>query len=278
MARGRGTAVACEEYVLGMTGTDNRSPSPLVHGAPVPLYQQLSDLLREEIRRGRYGPLDRLPSEHALVRAFAISRITARQALVELERAGLVFRRQGRGSFVARPAVVQPLSRLTGLAEAMSGQGLSSTSRVLRTSTVRATTAVARRLRVEPGTSIFEMRRVRLVDEAAVSFDVSWFPLELGKKLAREDLARRDVFWLIENACGTALGAADCEIGAVAAEEEVALQLGVPAGTPLMFIDRLTYDADDHPVDYEHLHVRADRFRYGLRLERGARVRENESR
>lgn len=69
-----------------MTGTDNRSP--LVPGAPVPLYQQLSDLLREEIRRGRYGPLDRLPSEHELVRAFAISRITACQALVELERAG----------------------------------------------------------------------------------------------------------------------------------------------------------------------------------------------
>ena len=259
-----------------MTSTDNRSR--LVPGAPVPLYQQLSDLLREEIRSGRYEPLDRLPSEHELVREYAISRITARQALVELERAGLVFRRQGRGSFVARPAVVQPLSRLTGLAEAMSGQGLSSTSRVLRTSTVRATTAVARRLRVEPGTSIFEMRRVRLVDDVAVSFDVSWFSLELGRRLAREDLARRDVFWLIENACGIALGAADCEIGAVAAAEEVALQLGVPAGTPLVFIDRLTYDAADGPIDYEHLYVRADRFRYALRLERDGHARETDAR
>ena len=108
-----------------------------------------------------------------------------------------------------------------------------------------------------------------MVDGVAVSCDLSRFPLELGRKRAREDLERRDVFWLIENACGTALGAADWEIGAVAAEEEVALQLGVPAGTPLVFIDRLTYDADDHPIDYEHLHVRADRFRYGLRLERG---------
>src|SRR5258708_22305788 len=145
-----------------MTGTN--SQSPLVPGGPVPLYQQLSALLREEIRRGRYGPLDRLPSEHELVREHAISRITARQALVELERAGLVFRRQGRGSFVARQAVVQPLTRLTGLAEATSGQGLSSTSRVLRKAMVRATTAAARRLGVPPGSSIFEMRRLRLVD------------------------------------------------------------------------------------------------------------------
>jgi GntR family transcriptional regulator len=258
-----------------MTGTDKRSL--LVPGAPVPLYQQLSDLLREQIRRGRYGPLDRLPSEHELVREYAISRITARQALVELERAGLVFRRQGRGSFVAQPAVVQPLSRLTGLAEAMSGQGLSSTSRVLRTTTLRAGTIVAGRLGVEPGAPIFEMRRLRMVGDVAVSLDISYFPRELGRRLAGQDLENRDVFWLLENACGVVLGAADCEIGAVAAEGDVAMQLGVGAGSPLVFIDRLTYDAADRPIDYEHLYVRADRFRYGLRLERRPRPGESES-
>jgi GntR family transcriptional regulator len=258
-----------------MTGADKRTR--LVAGAPVPLYQQLSDLLREDIKGGRYAPLDRLPSEHELVREYAISRITARQALVELERAGLVFRRQGRGSFVARPAVVQPLSHLSGLAEAMSGQGLSSASRVLRTSTVRAGTSVAARLSIEPGAPVFEMRRIRMVDAVAVSYDVSWLPVELGRKLAREDLEGRDVFWLIENACGMTLGAADCEIGAVAAEDEIALQLGVPSGTPLVFIDRLTYDVAERPVDYEHLYVRADRFRYGLRLERRPRSRETDT-
>ena len=50
----------------------------------------------------------------------------------------------------------------------------------------------------------------------------------------------------------------------------------MPAGTPLVFIDRLTYDGGDHPVDYEHLYVRADRFRYGLRLEGDGRARETE--
>ncbi len=237
-------------------------------GAPVPLYQQLSDLLREAIRRGDYGPLARLPSEHELVREYAISRITARQALAELERAGLVFRRQGRGSFVARPAVVQPLSELTGLAEAMAGQGLTSTSRVLRATTVRASTLVAHALRVDVGAPVFEIRRVRLVDGTPVSLDVSFFPPELGRRLAREDLERRDIFWLIENVCAVSLGAADCQIGAVAAEGEPALQLGVPSGSPLLFIDRLTYDDAGRPIDYEHLYVRADRFRYALHLER----------
>lgn len=259
-----------------MTGTDNRGG--LVHGTPVPLYQQLSDRLRERIERGEYEPLDRLPSEHELVRDYAISRITARQALAELERAGLVFRRQGRGSFVARPAVVQPLTRLTGLAEAMSGQGLSSTSRVLRASATRASSTVASRLGVEAGTSVFEIARVRLVAGTSVSLDVSYFPVALGRRLAREDLERRDVFWLLENVCGVSLGAADYQIGAVAAEGETALQLAVPSGSPLVFIDRLTYDRDERPLDYEHLYVRADRFRYQLRLERRPAGKETDVR
>jgi len=141
--------------VLDMTETDqttqSRRRSALTPGAPAPLYQQLCDLLRAQIKSGVYGPLDRLPSEHELAREHSISRITARQALGQLERSGLVFRLQGRGSFVARPAVVQGLAQLSGFVEAMSAQGLAAVSRVLRVGPVRAATDVAERLRAEPG-------------------------------------------------------------------------------------------------------------------------------
>ena len=254
-----------------MTGTDQMNGSVrrrLIPSGPAPLYRQLSDVLREEIRRGVYSPLDRLPSEHELAREHSISRITARQALTDLERAGLVFRLQGRGSFVARPAVVQRLSQLTGFAEAMSTHGLESSSRLIRAGTLRAPGPVTERLRLESGSTVFEIRRVRLVQDAPVSFDISYFPLELGRRLAREDLVRSDIFRLLETSCGVLLGAADYQISAVVAEEEIALHLGVTAGVPLLFIDRLTLDADGVPIDYEHLYVRADRVRYGLRLER----------
>src|SRR5215813_10078375 len=214
-----GTPVAARP--VDMTGTDQLNGGAarrLTPSGPAPLYRQLSDVLREEIRRGVYGPLDRLPSEHELAREHSISRITARQALGELERNGLVFRLQGRGSFVARPTVVQGLAQLTGFAEAMSAQGLEAASRVVRSGPTRAGTDVAERLRVSPGTPLFEIRRVRLVNGSPVSFDHSYFPADLGRRLAREDLVRRDVFWLLENVCGVRLGAADHQIGAVAAE------------------------------------------------------------
>ena len=143
---------------------------------------------------------------------------------------------------------------------------------MLRVGLVRAATDVAERLRVESSAPLFEIRRVRLVNDSPVSYDLSYFAPEVGRRLAREDLVRRDIFWLLENVCGVRLGAADYQIGAVPAQEEIALQLGVPAGSPLLLIDRLTHDVAGTPIDYEHLYIRADRVRYGLRVERAAQV------
>jgi GntR family transcriptional regulator len=133
---------------------------------------------------------------------------------------------------------------------------------------VRAASDVAGALGIEPGAPVVEMRRVRLADDTPVSLDVSYFRPGVGRRLAREDLTRHDVFWLLENVLGVALGDADWQIAAVPAEEDVALHLGVASGTPVLRVDRLTRDAGGAPVDYEHLWVRTDRVRYGLRLER----------
>ena len=69
----------------------------------LPLYLQLSSLIRRCISSGLLKPGDLLPSEAELCTRFGISRSTVRQALGELEEQGLILRRQGRGSFVAEP-------------------------------------------------------------------------------------------------------------------------------------------------------------------------------
>src|SRR2546426_9513577 len=90
----------------------------------------------------------------------------------------------------------------------MSAQGLEAVSRVLRLGPTRAATDVAERLRVPPGTPLFEIRRVRLVNDSPVSFDHSYFPADLGRRLAREDLVRRGGFLGPGKGCGGRTGGA----------------------------------------------------------------------
>ncbi len=65
-----------------------------------PIYKQVTDVLRERILRGDYPAGTSAPSESALRQEFQISSTTARRCLNDLEVEGLVYRRQGKGTFV----------------------------------------------------------------------------------------------------------------------------------------------------------------------------------
>ena len=67
---------------------------------PIPLYFQLKRLLLEDILEGRYGPDDRLPTEHQLCRQYAISRTPVSRALSELAEEGVILRHRRRGTFI----------------------------------------------------------------------------------------------------------------------------------------------------------------------------------
>ncbi|WP_435172462.1 GntR family transcriptional regulator [Actinacidiphila sp. bgisy145] len=70
----------------------------------MPVYRQLSTALQGRIDAGEWGPGEKLPSEPELVREFGVNRLTVRQALDELERAGAVAIRHGKGTYVSEPA------------------------------------------------------------------------------------------------------------------------------------------------------------------------------
>ena len=93
--------------------------------SPLPLYFQLKELLRQEIESGHWQPGQRIPSEAELCHAFDISRSVVRQALTELEYQGLLYREQGKGTFVAQPKISESLMQdLSGFYEDMVAKGL----------------------------------------------------------------------------------------------------------------------------------------------------------
>jgi multiple sugar transport system substrate-binding protein len=67
---------------------------------PIPIYFQLKTLLLEEILSGRYGPGERLPTEHELCARYGISRTPVNRALSELMAEGVILRHRRRGTFV----------------------------------------------------------------------------------------------------------------------------------------------------------------------------------
>jgi GntR family transcriptional regulator len=233
-----------------------------------PLHARIKHVLRTRILDGTYAPLAQMPSESALGAMFGVSRITVRQALGSLQKEGLIFTMQGKGSFVSRPKAFQNITSLMGFAESMAAMGHEVLNQVLDLKFLAAEPYVAQRLQLSSGSTVAEIRRVRMLNREPVSLEVTYVPEALGRRLATADLVARDIFLIIENDFGTALGHADLMIDAALADEELSHALQVDEGAAVLHIERLTHDCQRRPIDFEHLFFRADTFRYQLRIDR----------
>lgn len=233
-----------------------------------PKYVTIRNLLRDRILAGRYGLSNRLPSESALMSQFAVSRVTVRLALAALREIGLVESRQGKGHFVRPVRAIQDLGRLQGFGEMMAVVGVEARSTVLSVAETPASAEVAKALRVERAVPVIAIHRVRIGGGTPLSYDVSYFPVDIGRRLIGQDLARADIFALLEGKLGVDLAYADLQLEIAAADETVAPHLGVNLGEPLIRITRLTHDHNGRPIDFEHLYGKQDAFQFRIRVPR----------
>src|SRR5215470_8667463 len=232
------------------------------------LYARVETVLANEISDGGLRVGDQLPTEDSLVARFGVSRITVRRAIQNLVIRGLVEIRRGKGTFVAAPKIRQELTALSGFVEDMHALGRKPTARVIGKETVTADATVARQLGLTKGERVVRIRRVRLADGIPLSFDETFLPLEIGKKIITNNLKAEPIFSLLERKYDVPLIEAEYKLDAVEAEPEVAAALKVKRRSPIFRIERTSYSTGGRPVDYETLHYRGDLVQFVTRLVR----------
>ncbi|HEY9293373.1 MAG TPA: GntR family transcriptional regulator [Microlunatus sp.] len=110
--------------------TPKQLPIALDRNSPVPLYHQLAQAIEAAIRSGELAPGDRLENELSLTTRLGLARPTARQAIGELARKGLVVRKRGVGTQVLNPRINRQ-TRLSSLYEDLQESGRTPQTRVL---------------------------------------------------------------------------------------------------------------------------------------------------
>lgn len=233
-----------------------------------PLYEQIKDIVRTHILEGNFQPNQKMPSESEMMATYGVSRITVRRALNDLQNEGLIFRVHGKGTFVSRPRAFQDLGSLQGFGVAMRQMGYESHSRVLSIRKLTPANTILDALRLARGTEVTELRRLRFLNREPISVDVTYLSSSLGERLAKADLAGRDVFVILENDFQITLGHADLQLSSTLADETLAAQLRVAEGSPILTIDRTVFTADGHPLEFEHLYYRGDAFQFKFRVAR----------
>jgi GntR family transcriptional regulator len=241
--------------------------------SPLPLYHQLKELLRQEIESGHWHPGQRIPSEAELCQAFDISRSVTRQALRELEYQGLLYREQGKGTFVAQPKISESLMQdLSGFYEDMVAKGLTPVTKVLRQEVQPADKKIAGYLQIEPGDRVIVIERLRSVGNEPINLVTTYLPYDICPDLIAEDLSTQSLYAVLEHKHGLELSHGRRTIEAVATNQYEAQLLGVEEGAPLVLLDSVSYLKDGRPIEYFHAVHRGDRSRFEVevvRMQRG---------
>ena len=123
----------------------------LKSNSPVFLYQQLQNLIRDDIMRGKYPEGGQMPSESELGQMYKVSRITVRRALKELAKEGMIEMRQGKGTFVKSARLDLHLLDLSGFSEFQWKPHHTITRTILEKEVVKAPEEVSTALRLAKG-------------------------------------------------------------------------------------------------------------------------------
>ncbi|MGJ0202640.1 UTRA domain-containing protein [Leucobacter sp. gxy201] len=240
----------------------------LDRSAATPLWHQLSVVLRETIKSGNLQPDQALPSEAELIDRYGVSRTVVREALADLVRAGLIYKVRARGSFVSpqRPDL-KFIGSLMG-----SSADLAATGRLITTNVIefRASTAdavEAEELKLEAGSPVWRLRRLRSVDSTPWLLVDTVLPQARFPGLKRSNLENRSLYEHLRRHMGVRPSGADRWIGAVLPSQDDATLLQLQPNEPVLSIESVVWDEQGVPFErYHALHRSGEsRFYVGIR-------------
>lgn len=215
-----------------------------------PLYQQIKALITRSLQSGEWKPGELIPSEVELANRFKVSQGTVRKAIDELAAENLVMRRQGKGTFVSTHHEERAHFRFLKL---MPDEGVPHypESKFIEVKRMRAPADVARLLDLKSGDAVIFIKRVQSFDGMPTIVEELWLPGMTFKGLTAERLVeyKGPMYGLFESEFGTRMIRATEKIRAVCAAAEDAALLHLPANTPLLASERVSFTYGDKPVE-----------------------------
>lgn len=199
---------------------------------------------------------------------FGVSRVTLREALSLLEREGLIERKRSFGTFVAPDVVPRGVVEFTGYLEDIILQADSARTQYFSRSSIIAPARIAEALHVPEGSSVVEVRRLRVSEERPRIWLIDYLPHSLGDRFSDEELQSRSMMQRLDEDPGTRIGYGHQTISARLGTDEVCSRLGLNPGSVVLYSDRLIYDLAGKPLSYVEMFYPGEHFSFEIRLGR----------
>jgi GntR family transcriptional regulator len=241
---------------------------PLDRDSVVPLYHQIQQRLLEQIRSGALKLGEPLPATQEIAAKLGVSQMTVRQAIQSLTDLGVIYSKQGKGTFVSGIKLEKDFRQVLSFTEDMKARGSVPRSKVLAFEIQQAKPKVAEALHLRAGDQVIFLKRLRQANTLPLGIECSSIPLRLCPDLLENFDPRGSLYETLAERYGIHMVVADevVEVGLATAEQ--AKLLRIAKGSPVFLFTRTSYVQSGQPTEYVESVYRGDRYKVVNRLTR----------
>jgi len=236
-----------------------------------PRYVQVIDYIQDHIMRGEWGPHHKVPSEDDLSNHFSFARGTIRQAINELVNSGILYRIQGKGTFVG-PKLIQHDVSTTGfrsfLDEFIDKNVVFETIQ-LGSVIVPMFSPVSDVMHLDSTDKrLVKIQRLRTTCGEPFMYSENHIPLNRYPGISELDFTHHGIYEVLQSKYDLKVGLMKRYFQAVKAEGDAARLLKVATGSPLILIEQIVFDGEDVCTDYAFIWFRSDKVRISVDMNR----------
>jgi GntR family transcriptional regulator len=229
------------------------------------LTDQVKTHIKQQILINTYED-DRIPSETDLAMDLGVSRTTIRDALSRLENEGVVYRKQGSGTYVNRPGlqIKSRLDEIWSYSAVLEAHGYRPAAKVLEVKREAADPDLAGSLGLSSGDELVVVRKLFLENRKPVIFTGNYIPAALIELPFKDSDLELPVFDFLSEYAGEHLSYYLTEIVPITATESLAEVLKVPPETAVLSLEEVGYNEENQPILKAYSYFRDDLLRLGL--------------
>ncbi len=230
----------------------------------MPRYVEIQQYLMEKIKSGEFREGDMLPTEQELISRFGVSRITVTTALREMVKDGIIFRIQGKGTFVAKTKKELDIYRMVNTGIAEKGYGLHETGfhRMLEIQSEFPEEKERRFFRLGSGDRVVRIERLKIVDDLPFSVEKTFLPECLFPGILGHDLENVYIVGLLKETYGISLLRNVMYAEPILSDLRISKLLEIKKGSPILHWNVEHYDGQEKPVAHTEAYIRGDRAKY----------------
>jgi GntR family transcriptional regulator len=256
---------------MQMNNQDMRSPTTLQRSNGIPLYHQIRQTLLEQIQSGTFSPTEPLPSIQKIAAHMGVSQMTVRQAVKSLSELGVIYSRQGKGTYVSRIKLERDFRQVLSFTEETRSRGAVPNSKLVSFRIQSPSHETSEALALAPHDKVFRLRRIRYADSLPMGIECSCLPVALCPDLLDTFDPSTSLYQKLSERYRVQMAVTNeiVEVGKASAEE--ARLLHIAPKSPVFLFTRVSFIESGKAVEHVKSTYRGDRYKISNRLVRSRR-------